>query len=178
MKHYSDLCKVLKNTDLLPHFVTASVITPSELDEISAINSPAEKVTMFLRKISSPLEAGITISFYSLLAIMTSNGNSTTKELSVNMSKSLLSLHSDEGIMMYSKINSSIYNYIDGCLIYFNCVIFFLYKCTRMSRENCTICVRHPSYQIANSTYLFPKLANQFSIFSAHQKSSKSGWNT
>ena len=81
VENYSAIKSTLRNTDLLQHFAVESVITMIELDEISSVRNPAEKIGALLSKISGPLEAGLTSSFYKLLDIMQDHGNRTTKEL-------------------------------------------------------------------------------------------------
>jgi len=89
IKYYSDLINTLRNTDLTQYFVTESVITVCDSEEITFASSPSVKSAILLRKISAPLEANLTSSFYKMLDIMAEHGNATTKELSAKIRKAL-----------------------------------------------------------------------------------------
>lgn len=74
---------------MLDHFASQNVITLAELRSISSVQDPTEKVRKLLNKISGPLESGGTSSFYKLLVIMKRYGNDATKQLAVEINKSL-----------------------------------------------------------------------------------------
>jgi len=88
-KQYSSLVNTLKTTDLYRYFVSEEIITLAENDEISAESNPNKKVEVLLRKVSSPLESGLTKSFYMMLEVMASYGNTATKELARKVNEML-----------------------------------------------------------------------------------------
>ena len=96
-KQYSALVDTLKATDLYRYFVSEGIITLAENDEISAESNPIKKVEMLLRKVSSPLESGVTKSFYVMLEVMASYGNKATKELARMINDMLQLPVSDHG---------------------------------------------------------------------------------
>jgi len=90
-KQYDTLIDTLKQTDLYRYFVSEDIITISDHEEISSESIPTKKIEIFLMKISFPLEAGHTESFYRMLTVMTTRGNLAVKELAESIKESVKS---------------------------------------------------------------------------------------
>ena len=71
---YSRLANVLPTKSLSHHLVTTGIISVDEEEEIESIPTSKEKASFVLRKIARSLEAGLTNSFNTLLAIMRRHG--------------------------------------------------------------------------------------------------------
>jgi len=71
---YDKLINVLPVKTLSHHLVSNEIITVDEEEEIASIPTSKEKASFVLRKIARSLEAGVTQSFYTLLAIMKKHG--------------------------------------------------------------------------------------------------------
>jgi len=97
-KQYGTLVDTLKTADLYRYFVSEGIITFAENEELTAENNPTKKVEALLRKISGPLESGLTgKSFYVMLEVMASYGNMATKELARNINDTLGALKFNHG---------------------------------------------------------------------------------
>lgn len=88
-KYYNDMMKIIPITSLSGHFVSANIITPCEDEEVISPTTPTERARTFLLKMSGPLEAGQTESFYRLLEILESFGNEDCSKLASKMKKEI-----------------------------------------------------------------------------------------
>jgi len=70
------------SNDLIPHFVSARVITVSDHEEIGAQANPNDKAVVLLKKVSAALESGFCKSFRHMLSVMQIYGNTDVKDLS------------------------------------------------------------------------------------------------
>ena len=104
-RHYSSLCNTLTDIKtLLPYFVQENIISTSDIEEISALNTNSERVVRLLTHISGPLEAGDAKGFHTMLNIMKEHGSQSTKDLAVKMSSEIKSSNSErehEGWLCY-----------------------------------------------------------------------------
>jgi len=91
------LVDTLKFTNLYRYFVAENIITLDEEEEISCESNSIKKIEIFLKKVSSSLKTGFTVSFYKMLDIMRIHGNLATKELARNIKKSIDDLKSHNG---------------------------------------------------------------------------------
>ena len=108
-KYYNDMIKIIPITTLSCHFVSANIITPSEDEEVLSPVTSTEKTRTLLLKISGPLEAGYTASFYKLLNILEKFGNQDCIDLSSNIRNALL-VEKYQGMCMH--INYTLCSYI------------------------------------------------------------------
>ena len=89
--NYTKFCNIIMDLEnLLKYFVTASIINIDDQSEILAPPRQTDKVTLLLRHISGPLEAGDTKPFRMMLDIMEKHGNLATKTLAIEIKKSLI----------------------------------------------------------------------------------------
>ena len=70
---------------------------PLDQEEIGAIATSSEKAQKVLLKVSSALEAGLTVSFYKIIHIMKSYGNCDAKELSEAIECEIAGKQREEG---------------------------------------------------------------------------------
>jgi len=76
--------------NLLKYFVTTNIITIDDQSEILDPPTITRKVTLLLRHISGPLEAGDHKPFRMMLDIMEKHGNLATKSLAISAKKCLM----------------------------------------------------------------------------------------
>ena len=88
-KNFGSLVSVLSSTDLYSHFVPEDIITLTDFQEISSCTTPKQKAELLLTKMSATIDAGHTTSFYNMLNIMVNFGTIATKELSLQIRRSL-----------------------------------------------------------------------------------------
>ena len=96
--HYYGLTKLLFNTNLTPHLIQEGVIAPTDHEKLNAIDTSTGKAEMVLPIVTSGLEAGITESFYKMLDIMESYGNSDAQQLSIAIKRKVAGSRKDEGL--------------------------------------------------------------------------------
>jgi len=89
--NYTKLISTLTDIDnLLSHCVQSGIITFAEEQSILALNkTTVDKVKSLLAHISGPLKGGDAKGFYKLLDILKSEGKQPTKDLALDMEKSL-----------------------------------------------------------------------------------------
>ena len=88
--NYYKFCNTMTDIEnLLKYFVTTNIITTDDQSEILAPPKLTSKVTLLLRHISGPLEAGDTKTFRMMLDIMEKHGNLATKSLAISAKKCL-----------------------------------------------------------------------------------------
>ena len=89
--NYDKFCNTMTDIEnLLKYFVSTSIITIDDQSEILAPPKLTSKVTLLLRHISGPLEAGDTKPFRMMLDIMEKHGNFSTKSLAISAKKCLM----------------------------------------------------------------------------------------
>ena len=87
LDHYNALGSILSSSisNLTPHFITARILTILDQDEIMGLTNPNEKAMVVLKKVSAALENGFCKSFYDMLSVMYTHGNSDMRDLSQNI---------------------------------------------------------------------------------------------
>ena len=91
--YYNKLMIVLPMIKTLTsHLVTKRIISFEEEEEIKQASSQSESTRLVLKKIASPLQAGLAHSFDELLLIMEQYGNISCVELASEIKLKLLEL--------------------------------------------------------------------------------------
>ena len=126
LDHYDALSNLLSAslTTLIPHFISARILSVSDHEEISALANPNDKALMLLKKISAALQNGYHKSFRDTLSLMRIYGNNDLKELSQNITA-----------LLPDKV---------GMLFYINyTVTYTYYTCIFVTnkRYTCSICM-------------------------------------
>ena len=75
--------------NLLKYFVENEIINIEDSEKIRNISVTSNKVEIILLKIQGPLESGDPQEFYKMLRIMEEHGVQATKDLAVDLKKSL-----------------------------------------------------------------------------------------
>ena len=80
IKFISRLSTVFHDKNYLAHFVSAGIISPNDVDDLSKLSNN-ERAMVLLRNISASLEFGEKQSFYKMLEIMQAHGNLFAQQL-------------------------------------------------------------------------------------------------
>jgi len=103
--NYFKFCNSMTDIEnLLKYFITATIINTDDQSEILAPPKLTSKVTLLLKHISGPLEAGDTKPFRMMLDIMEKHGNLATKTLAISVKKCLLT--NTKGTVMLSGLTN------------------------------------------------------------------------
>ena len=88
-KNYAKLCATMQDIDsLIDHFVAKQIINMNKAEEFASITT-SEKIKRLLHMIEGPLKSGDTNGFYTMLDIMEGHGVQATKNLAIDLKKSL-----------------------------------------------------------------------------------------
>ena len=88
-KNYAKLCETIKDIDnLIKHFVAKQIISTDIAEAFDAFTT-SEKIKRLVRMIEGPLKSGDTNGFYTMLDIMEEHGVQATKNLAIDIKKSL-----------------------------------------------------------------------------------------
>lgn len=84
IKFFSRLSTVFHDKNYLAHFVSAGIISPNDVDDLSKLPSN-DRAMSLLKNISASLEFGEKQSFYKMLDIMQAHGNLPAQQLADHM---------------------------------------------------------------------------------------------
>ena len=89
---HSKLCNTITHEEIdtfLLYFEEKRIISPSDHQEIKAVDKPNEKKQKFMITILATLEVGNTEKFFKVLAILEQHGNQATRILAIEMREKL-----------------------------------------------------------------------------------------
>ena len=84
IQFYSKLTTVFHDKNYLAHFVTAGIISPNDVHDMSKLPDN-DRAMSLLKNISGPLEYGEKQGFYKMLEIMQAHGNLFAQQLAGNI---------------------------------------------------------------------------------------------